>query len=71
MGLRILAVSGSPIKKGNVDAYVRHMQAEAEKAGALELAAQHHGIRLEGKGRSSCKDHAPEPWPANNDSSSR
>lgn len=34
METRILAVSGSPVKKGNVDAYMKHMQAEAEKAGA-------------------------------------
>jgi multimeric flavodoxin WrbA len=35
MELRVLAVSGSPVKKGNVDAYINHMRSEAEKAGAL------------------------------------
>ncbi|TAL34030.1 MAG: flavodoxin family protein [Spirochaetes bacterium] len=35
MEVRIVAVSGSPVKKGNVNAYLDHLRAEAEKAGAL------------------------------------
>jgi multimeric flavodoxin WrbA len=34
MEFRVVAVSGSPVKKGNVNAYLDHLQGEAEKAGA-------------------------------------